>query len=535
MRPSALVYLLSVCSLARCASIPQWTRFEAEFTSDKTYSNAVQDTGVAVTFTSPSGKTHRADAFWDGERLWRVRFSPDEIGAWKYKTAATDTSNTGLHAREGSFDVVQYSGSNPLYRHGALELSKDGYTLQHADGAPFFWLADTCWAGPMLSGESDWSRYLQDRSQKRFTAIQFMGTQNIAAAADAQGRQAFGGREKIIIDPYFFRRLDKRFDAINDAGMIASPTFLWAAEWHPSGKVLDPGAWLSDEQAIVLGRYFTARYGAHQVVWLFAGDHDYRGPKAERWRHLGRAIFGERPNRLVSMHPAPKMLLKAELGSETWLSILGYQSSHSTRDDTVRWIVQGEPATQWQQGPPKPVMNIEPMYEAHANGGRNRQASALDVRQAVWWSLLVSPTAGVTYGAHGVWSWETQPAIPMNHYQTGVARPWHEAIRLPGSTHMKIMRTFFDRVPWQTLRPAPELLAEQPGSDDIQKFVAVSQTQDKKFTVVYVPSAMTIKLKQTAGKAEWFDPTNGTWKQGGWTTPGRNSAGDEDWLLLLRE
>ena len=45
------------------------------------------------------------------------------------------------------------------------------------------------------------------------------------------------------------------------------------------------------------------------------------------------------------MHPAPKMLLKAELGSETWLSILGYQSSHSTRDDTVRWIVQGEPAT----------------------------------------------------------------------------------------------------------------------------------------------------------------------------------------------
>ena len=134
-----------------------------------------------------------------------------------------------------------------------------------------------------------------------------MGTQNIAAAADAQGRQAFGGREKIIIDPYFFRRLDKRFDAINDVGMIASPTFLWAAEWHPSGKVLDPGAWLSDEQAIVLGRYFTARYGAHQVVWLFAGDHDC-GPKAERWRHLGRAIFGERPNRLVSMHPAPKHL-----------------------------------------------------------------------------------------------------------------------------------------------------------------------------------------------------------------------------------
>ena len=517
------------------AQVPQWTRFETAFTSDKDYENAVADVQVRVAFTSPSGKTSSTDAFWDGERTWRVRFSPDEVGAWRYRTSASDTGNAGLHEKQGSFNVTAYKGSNPLYRHGALRLSKDGYSIEHADGTPFFWLGDTCWAGALLSDTAGWNQYLKDRAAKRFTVVQFMGTQNIASAADAQGRQAFGGREKIVIDPYFFRRLDQRVNAINEAGLIASPTFLWAAEWHPSAKVLDPGAWLSDDQAIVLGKYFTARYGAHQVVWMFAGDHDYRGDKAERWRKLGRAIFGPQPHRLVTIHPAPRALLRRELGDESWIGFLGYQSSHSTADSTVKWIVQGEPASDWKVGTPKPVINIEPMYEAHMNFAHNRLATALDVRQATWWSLLVSPTAGVSYGGHGVWSWETQPAIPMNHYRTGVARPWHEAIHLPGSMQMKHIRTFFDRVPWSQLRPAQDLLATQPADGNVQRFVAVSQSPSH--IVAYVPSAMSVQLKAKGSKAEWFDPTSGAFRSAGagpeFRTPDKNTGGDEDWVLVI--
>jgi uncharacterized protein DUF4038 len=94
---------------------------------------------------------------------------------------------------------VAYGGSNPLYRHGALRVSTSRLHLEHADGTPFIWAADTVWAGPLLAGEAEWDSLLRDRVGKKFTAIQFMGTQNIATAADAQGRQAFGGREKIVI------------------------------------------------------------------------------------------------------------------------------------------------------------------------------------------------------------------------------------------------------------------------------------------------------------------------------------------------
>jgi hypothetical protein len=233
------------------------------------------------------------------------------------------------------------------------------------------------------------------------------------------------------------------------------------------------------------------------------------------------------------MHPAPRALLRRELGDEPWIGFLGYQSSHSTADSTVKWIVQGEPATQWNTGTPKPVINIEPMYEGHMNFAKNRLATALDVRQATWWSLLVSPTAGVSYGAHGVWSWETQPAIPMNHYKTGVARPWHEAIHLPGSMQMKHVRTFFDRAPWQHLRPAQNLLAAQDA--DVQRFVAVSQSPSH--IVAYIPASMSVTLIAKLTRAEWFDPTSGVFQNAGagpdFTTPGKNTAGDEDWVLLL--
>src|SRR3712207_8133590 len=47
----------------------------------------------------------------------------------------------------------------------------------------------------LFRSEASWTTYLRDRASKRFTAVQFMGTQNIAASGDAQGRQAFGDRK----------------------------------------------------------------------------------------------------------------------------------------------------------------------------------------------------------------------------------------------------------------------------------------------------------------------------------------------------
>lgn len=47
-------------------------------------------------------------------------------------------SDTGLHADQGGFWCVVYTGGNPLTQYGPLRLSEDRRTLTYADGGSFF-------------------------------------------------------------------------------------------------------------------------------------------------------------------------------------------------------------------------------------------------------------------------------------------------------------------------------------------------------------------------------------------------------------
>src|SRR3954467_4483081 len=77
-------------------------------------------------------------------------------------------------------------------RHGPLRVSDDRTHLAHADGTPFFYLADTAWNGPLLSTDADWQTYLADRVAKGFTAIQFIThAPRSAARATSGGKPAF--------------------------------------------------------------------------------------------------------------------------------------------------------------------------------------------------------------------------------------------------------------------------------------------------------------------------------------------------------
>lgn len=504
--------VISTGQTRRANDVAQWTRFEQEFTSAADYQNGLQDTQLEVEFKSPTGKTHTTPAFWDGGRTWRVRFSPEEIGDWTFRTRSSKESDGGLHNRSGSFRCVAYTGGNPLYRRGALRVSADKRYLVQADGTPFFWLADTAWNGVLKADAKSWDTYLADRVAKGFNVAQFVTTQWRAAAGNADARSAFYGREKIVVDPVFYQWMDERVDRMNDHGIVAAPVLIWTI--GGSTAMLNPGNMLPDDQIIILARYMVARYGAHQVVWMLAGDDDYRGEKAARWLKIGRAVFGESHHRLATMHPGGRMWVADEFRNEPWFSFNGYQSGHGEADDSLRWLTQGSPSVEWSAKPPLAHINLEPNYEAHIARPSMRFFDARDVRRAAYWSLLVTPPAGVTYGAHGIWSWETKANPPMTHPYTGVARPWHEAMKLPGSVSMKHLKNLFTSLDWWRLRPDQELIAEQPGTAKPRLFVAAARYEDGSAGAVYVPEGGRVSLKMdrfsSAMNAEWFDPATGT-------------------------
>src|SRR5664279_2066467 len=84
-------YANTPCAVAESmlTEVPQWTVFETQFNGDSNYSNPFQDVDVSVSFKSPTGKIFQTQAFWDGDNIWRVRFSPEEIGKWTFVTHAS--------------------------------------------------------------------------------------------------------------------------------------------------------------------------------------------------------------------------------------------------------------------------------------------------------------------------------------------------------------------------------------------------------------------------------------------------------------
>jgi hypothetical protein len=510
---------------------PLWGRWERAFTAEP---RARPETTLVVELLAPSGQERSIAGFWDGGSTWRVRAMPDEEGEWRYRTRSTP-SVAGLDGESGSFVCRRDAAPNRFLQHGAVQVAADGRYLEHADGTPFFWLGDTVWNGALRSAGEDWERFLRDRAAKQFTAIQFVTTPWRTAYADAEGDVAYTGREPIAIQPRFFQRLDARFDAVNAAGLLAVPVLLWAIAGG-GGAEHNPGHALPEDQAARLARYLTARYGAHHVAWILAGDDRYEGENAERWKRIGRAVFGEGEHTPVLLHPQGMQWPFEEFRDEPWLSIFGYQSGHGDDARTLEWIHSGPPSQAWQRQPARPIINLEPPYEAHL-GYQSRQPHRDDsVRRAVYWSLLNAPTAGVTYGAHGVWSWETAPSVPLNHERTGVARPWHEAMSLPGSTQMKHVARLFASLPWWRLRPDDGLLAVQPGGDDPARHVSAARTDDGKVAVLYLPVGGEVRLTAAEWRGEWFDPRTGGRQPAGGAEPGTFRAPDDrDWVLLLRK
>ncbi|MBN9517323.1 DUF4038 domain-containing protein [bacterium] len=155
-------------------------------------------------------------------------------------------------------------GDNPFTKHGRLRIAKTGTYLEHADGTPFFFLADTCWTGPALSTAEDWDFYLKDRKKKGFTAIQFNCVSPWRTApTDAEGRTAYAVTDgKLVADPGFFARLDNRLKAINEHGMLAVPVLVWA---HKKG---DAGFDLPEDQIISLVKYEVDRFKNDHCLFI---------------------------------------------------------------------------------------------------------------------------------------------------------------------------------------------------------------------------------------------------------------------------
>jgi hypothetical protein len=464
---------------------------------------------------------------------------PDELGQWRFKTSSKP-ARVGLDGQRGQFQCEAASGKTRFERHGAISVSANGHHFQHADGTPFLWLVDTAWNGALKSSREDWNRYLDNRATKGFTGVQFVVTQWRTAYTNAEGQVAYTGYERIKIHPEFFRRIDERVEAVNAKGLLAVGVLLWTL----GQRQHNPGQ-LPESEAIRLARYMVARYGANHVAWFLPGDGNYFDERAERWKRIGRAVFDTADHAPVFIHPQGMQWPYGAFLGERWLSALGYQSGHGDDGRTLAWLHSGPPAQKGNRKPIRPVINLEPPYEDHIAYQSRKRHTDYTVRRTLYWSMLNAPTAGTSYGAHGVWSWESQPKEPQEHGGTGVAKPWFEATDLPGSSQLKHLGDLFHSLRWWELRPDHDFAKRvgktppQPARGGAAGLHVAAARSPQGEAIVYLPVGGAVAVKterlRRGWKAAWFDPRTGRWCPARTEVDAVFDAPDEnDWVLVFQ-
>lgn len=343
-----------------------------------------------------------------------------------------------------------------------------------------------------------------------------------------------------------FQKLDQRVRSLNSNRLLAVSAMLWAAVWHDDhvekgSAMKNPGIALSVEQAIKIEKYMVARWGADHVLWLLNGDGIYSGEQAKRWNEIGRAVFVQDPHRApVSQHHCGISWTDSEMQNETWLDMVGYQSGHGDSKHDVEWLTKGPPATRFDDEPKRIVINLEPCYAGHQCYESKLPAGAFTTRRAMIWSLMVSPTAGTSYGLHGVWGWDRGEPPPEGHASTGTPPPRFEAIDFEGAQQVGVITAIFESLDWSNFVPRQELLRAQPFPEDHFGYVMVSVNSFDLEVLVYAPKGGKIRLSglERLYVGKLVNPRNGmhfsiegTFDQHREFSMPR----DEDWFLVLAE
>lgn len=419
-----------------------------------------------------------------------------------------------------------------------LKISEDKRHIVYTDGKPFFWLGDTAWELFHRLNREEADLYLNNRAEKGFNVIQAV----VLAELDGLNTpNPYGNKPLIDNDPSkpdeaYFEHVDYIVNKANELGMFVGMLPTWGdkfnLQWGVGPEIFTP------ENAYEYGTFVANRYKNHQIIWILGGD---RWPEdevdMEITREMARGIrdvVGK--DQLITYHPAGGRISSMWFHHDDWLDLNMFQSSHGEyNNQNYRKTQEG-----YNLEPIKPVLDGEPCYEDHPINWKveNGWFDAFDSRRAGWWSMLAG-ACGNTYGNHNIWQMWQEGRHPVSAART----PWWQALDYPGAFQAGYMRYFFEKLDWQKLKPAFDLVKAGPNTNGKEILVAVAE--DISFAVAYSPYGISfvLDLSDFYGEmnAKWYNPQNNSYISLGTIDPEdtvlfdppADPARGNDWVLLV--
>ena len=272
----------------------RWGLFEVMLRGPSS-GNPFVDVQLRATFEQ--GDNEQAVAgFYDGDGIYRVRFMPDTLGAWRY---TTHSNVEELDGKTGRFDVVEPAEGN----RGPVRV-QNTFHFTYADGTPFNPLGTTCYAW-ISQGDELEEQTLQTLAASPFNKLRMcVFPKRYTWNENEPPQYAFEGTppnqwDFARFNPAFFRHLEKRIAELRDLGIEADVIL-----FHP----YDKGHWgfdrMPDEADDRYVRYLVSRLAAFRNVWWsLANEYDFMTKKESDWDRLIQTVHDTDPyGRMFSIH-----------------------------------------------------------------------------------------------------------------------------------------------------------------------------------------------------------------------------------------
>jgi hypothetical protein len=427
---------------------------EISLVSSKPYANPFMEVELDAVVTRPDGKQLRVPAFWAGGNDWKFRYASELAGTHSWKTECKDASNTGLHGISGTIEIIPSTSDNPLYKHGPVRVSENKRHFEHADGTPFFWLADTWWKN--LCKRMTWEGFQElaaDRRKKGFNAIHIVcgpypDEGFLEERMANEGGLPYESVKFEKVNPEYFNYADRRIQHLVESGL--APVIV--------------GSWgrgdCNSMQAIGLEglkrhwRYLVARYGAYPIFWILAGEVPDQtkwneGPWAPLAKHAKALDPFQRP---LTCHTGHGRRGAKEDTTAIDFDMVGgnHDQNAAIQPQTVAIV-----SSAYSKEPPMPVLVGETCYEGHMQQGFG------DTQRRMFWQSILNGAAGHTYGAAGIWhaSVEGDPGCASAAFGGKKVydwTTWKEGMNYPGATELGMAKKLLEQYPWQRFEPHPE-------------------------------------------------------------------------------
>ncbi len=293
------------------------------------------------------------------------------------------------------------------------------------------------------------------------------------------------------------------------------------------------------------GQYLGSRYKDFpNIVWLHGNDFQ-KWNVATNDAVITSVAWGIKDKDANHLHTIElNYQSSSSLDDPKWAPIVGLNLAY-TYYATYAEVLHG-----YNQSPNVPVFMGEANFESETNGvaeGAEDGGSPHILRMQEYWTMLSGAT-GQLYGNRYIWrflpGWQSHldsPGIVQLGYMENLfsSRKWFDLV--PDQAHTFVTAGYgtFASV------PASHAIVQRFAGND---YVTAAVTPDGSLGIAYLPQGGTITLAmgrlRNGMTASWFDPCANTFRalvgspssnagSRQFTAPGKNSAGDPDWVLVL--